>query len=203
MRVRDIMSSPVVTVTPDATIKSVAEVLVTRNISAVPVVDRDGSIVGIVSEADLVSVETVPDPRLQVRRGDGAHRSAPWAARDVMTEKVVCLPDDADAAMAAKVMLEQGIKQIPIVDGGRLVGIVGRRDLLRLLARADGEIFDDLERLLVEQAETLGTYDVVVSNGHVTLVGAAEPRTARLVELIARSVPGVVDVKVVVHSPTS
>jgi CBS domain-containing protein len=196
MRVSDIMSSPVVTVGPDVSIKAVAETLLSRDISAVPVLDRDGAIVGIVTETDLVS-ETVPDPRLQVSREPGPGREMPWVARDIMSKDVVCLPDDADAATAAKVMLERGIKQIPIVAEGRLAGIVSRRDLLRLLARPDDEIFEDLEKLFAEQAGPLGAYDVVVSDGHVTLVGSIEPRTARLAELIVRSVPGIVDVEVI------
>jgi CBS domain-containing protein len=196
MKVNEIMSSPVVTVGPDTPIKEVAGTLVSRNISAVPVVDRHGEIIGIVSEADLVPMETVPDPRLQVSREPGPARSMPWVARNVMTEDVVCLPEDADIATAAKVMLERGVKRVPIVTEGQIVGIVSRRDLLKVLARPDDEIFEELEALLADPESSLGSYDVVVSEGHVTLVGSADPRTTCLAELLVRDVPGVVDVEI-------
>jgi CBS domain-containing protein len=197
MRVRDIMSSPVITVRSDTPIKVVAETLVSRNISAVPVVDREGKMVGIVSEADLVPLETVPDPRLHALPLPLPRQAMPWTARQVMTSEVVCLPEDADAASAAKLMLERGVKRIPIVSEGRVVGIVGRHDLLKVLARPDEDVLSEIEKSLDEEAGLIGHYKVVISDGHVTLVGPTEPRVAHLAERIVRCVPGVVDVELV------
>lgn len=196
MRVRDIMSSPVVTVRPETPIKAVADTLVSRTISAVPVVDREGGIVGIVSEADLVTLETVPDPRLHALPLSRPRRAVPWTAGEVMTSVVVSLPEDADAASAARLMLDRGVKQIPIVSGGRLAGIVSRRDLLKVLARPDEDILAELQASLAEQAGFLGHYDVVISDGHVTLLGSRDPEVAPQAEFLARCVPGVVEVEI-------
>lgn len=197
MRVKEIMSSPAVTVTPETPLKTVANILVTRDISAVPVVDRSGRLLGIVSEADLLPIQTVPDPRLHLLPLPRPQQEMPWSARQVMSPEVVCLSEDADAADAAGLMLERGVKRIPVVSEGRVTGIVSRRDLLKVLARPDEEVLADLQTLLAGNAAMIGDYRVVISQGHVTLVGSTDTRRARFAEMVARSVPGVVDVEVV------
>ena len=95
MRVRDVMSSPVVCVPPDMRLKEVADLLVTRAISAVPVV---GELVGIVSEADLVPLESAPDPRAHLIPPADLPGHLPKMAGEAMTREVVALPEDADLA---------------------------------------------------------------------------------------------------------
>ena len=138
MRVREVMSSPVVTVPLDMPLKEVAKVLVTRGISAVPVVD-DGALVGILSEADLVPLELAPDPRAHLARLPDASPTPSRVASEAMTRDVVALPEEADVADAGRLMLERRIKSIPVLRGRRVVGIVARRDLLEVLARSDKE----------------------------------------------------------------
>jgi CBS domain-containing protein len=138
VRVREIMSSPVVAVPPDMPLKEVAKVLVTRGISAVPVVDR-GELVGLLSEADLIPLELAPDPRAHLAPLPEASHTAPRTASEAMTREVVALPEEADVADAGRLMLERRIKSIPVVRGRRVVGIVARRDLLEVLARRDEE----------------------------------------------------------------
>jgi CBS domain-containing protein len=197
MKVKDIMSSPVVTVTPETPVKTVADILVGRDISAVPVVDRSGKLLGIVSEADLLPIQTVSDPRLHLLPLPRPQQEMPWSARQVMSSEVVCLSEDADAADAARLMLERGVKRIPVVSEDRVTGIISRRDLLKVLARPDEEVLADIQRLLTEQADVIGHYRVVISDGHVTLVGSTDVKITRLAEMVARSVPGVVAVEVV------
>jgi CBS domain-containing protein len=139
VRVRDVMSSPVVWVPPDMGLKEVAALLVTRAISAVPVVD-DGELVGIISEADLVPLELAPDPRAHLIPPAEPPGHLPKVAAEVMTRAVVALPEEADTAEAARLLLERRIKSIPVVRGRRVVGIVARRDLLKVLARRDQAI---------------------------------------------------------------
>jgi CBS domain-containing protein len=127
MRICDVMSSPVVSVPPDALLKDVASLLVERRINAVPVVDAGGRLVGIVSEADLLPLETGP--------GQVPGAMAPHLAREVMRQSVYTLAEDTDATAAARMMLRHGLKSVPVVSGDQLVGIVARRDLLRLVAR--------------------------------------------------------------------
>jgi CBS domain-containing protein len=116
-------------------------------------------------------------------------------AAEVMTREVVALPETADAAEAGRLMLERGIKSIPVVRGRRIVGIVARRDLLKLLARSDQDIARDLRALLEEELGTPSPYRVAVRDGMVELTGPPDPTDRRLATLLVRGVPGVVDLR--------
>ena len=194
MRVRDVMSSPVVTVPPDMPLKEVAKLLVTRGVSAVPVVDG-GELAGILSEADLIPLELAPDPLAHLAPLPVAP-AASRIASQAMTRDVVTLPEEADVADAGRLMLERRIKSIPVVRGRRVVGIVARRDLLEVLARTDEEITRDLEALLAAELGAPGPYRVTVRDGVVDLTGSADPINRRLATLLARGVPGVLEVRV-------
>ena len=146
MRVREVMSSPVITVPPELGLKEVAALLVRHGISAVPVVD-DGELVGIVSEADLLLKEEHPDPDadlplLWTKRRRAEHdKAAATIARDLMTVAVVSITPDATAAEAARRLHTAGVKRLPVVDHrGRLVGILSRSDLLKVFSRSDQAI---------------------------------------------------------------
>jgi CBS domain-containing protein len=194
MRVRDVMSSPVVTVAPDTHLKEVADLLVRHEVSAVPVVE-DGALVGIVSEADLVPLELAPDPRAHLALVREPPPGVPRVVAEVMTREVVALPEGADAAEAGRLMLERRIKSIPVVQGRRVVGIVARRDLLKVLARGDEEIAGDLRTLLEEELGPPSPYRVTVRDGVVELTGPPDPTVRRLATLLVRGVPGVVEVR--------
>jgi CBS domain-containing protein len=194
VRVREIMSSPVVCVPPDMPLKDVAKVLVTRGISAVPVVNR-GELVGILSEADLLPLELAPDPRAHLVPPPEAPEIASRIASEAMTPDVVALPEEADVADAGRLMLERRIKSIPVLRGCRVVGIVARRDLLEVLARPDEAITRDLEALLAAELGSPCPYQVTVRDGVVDLIGPADPVDRRLATLLARGVPGVLEVR--------
>jgi CBS domain-containing protein len=116
-------------------------------------------------------------------------------AAKVMSRDVVALPEEADVAEAGRLMLERRIKSIPIVRGGRVVGIVARRDLLKVLARSDEAIAGDLEGLLAAELGQPSPYRVAVRDGIVRLIGPTDPTSRRLAALLARAVPGVVEVR--------
>lgn len=194
MRVREVMSSPVVTVPPGMPLKEVARILVTRGISAVPVVE-DGALVGILSEADLVPLELVPDPRAHLAPLPEASPPAFRIASEAMTRDVIALPEEADVADAGRLMLERRIKSIPVLRGRRVVGIVARRDLLEVLARSDEEIARDVEALLAAELGSPCPYRVTVRDGVVDLTGPPDPVDRRLATLLARGVPGVLEVR--------
>jgi CBS domain-containing protein len=179
MQIRDIMTSPVVTVTPDTSLKDAAAALVEHGINAVPVVDGGRRLVGIVSEADLLRPK---EPR-------------PRTVREVMTRAVYTIPEDADAAAAARLMLRHNLKSIPVVAGGLVVGMVARRDLLRLVARSDQDIHADLERRLKEEVAALQRLGIDVSDGVVTFRGPIGAPARELSKLLARAIPGVVEVR--------
>lgn len=203
MRARDIMTTEVVTVGPTTPVKAAAALLVERGISAVPVVDEDGALLGIVSEADLVGLETDLDPRAHVIPPSHHERYVPATVQEIMTREVVAASEDADAAELARLMLERRVKRIPIVSGNRVVGIVSRRDLLRVLARSDEAIRGEVEELLDDEILMIGRFAVEVSNGVVGLTGPHDPASRRLAELLARSVPGVLAVRFADGDPAS
>jgi CBS domain-containing protein len=107
----------------------------------------------------------------------------------------VALPEEADAAEAGRLLLERRIKSIPVVRRRRVVGIVARRDLLKVLARHDEDIGRDLAALLASELGAPSPYRVSVRDGSVTLTGHADPTSRRLAGLLAREVPGVVEVR--------
>jgi CBS domain-containing protein len=181
-------------VAPDTHLKEVADLLVRHEVSAVPVVE-DGALVGIVSEADLVPLELAPDPRAHLAPVREPPPGVPRVAAEVMTREVVALPEGADAAEAGRLMLERRIKSIPVVQGRRVVGIVARRDLLKVLARGDEEIAGDLRTLLEEELGPPSPYRVTVRDGVVELTGPPDPTVRRLATLLVRGVPGVVEVR--------
>jgi len=183
MRTKDVMTSPVVTVSPDTPLKDVARILVERGINAVPVVDAADRLCGIVSEADLLTLETADS------RG-----SRPHTASEVMSQSVYTLAQDTDATVAARMMLRHRLKSVPVVAGDRVVGIVARRDLLRLVARGDDDIRADLQARLASELERLQRLRVEVADGVVTVAGAGE-LGRELVAGLARTVPGVVEVR--------
>ena len=112
-----------------------------------------------------------------------------------MTREVIALPEDADLAEAGRLLLERRIKSIPVVRGRRVVGIVARRDLLEVLARRDEDIARDLEALLASELGAPSPYRATVKDGSVRLTGSADPTSRRLAGLLAREVPGVVEVR--------
>lgn len=193
MRTCDVMSSPVVSVPPDAPLKEVAATLVEHGINAVPVVGAGDRLIGIVSEADLLSLET--------GWGRGPDPAGPRTAGQVMRQSVYTLTGDTDATAAARLMLRHRLKSVPVVAGERVVGMVARRDLLRLIARSDDDVQADLERRLEEEIQALQRLAVRVAGGVVTVDGAAGPRARQLIEALARTVPGVVEVRTTQREP--
>ena len=187
MRTCDVMSSPVVSVPPDAPLKDVAATLVEHGINAVPVVDASDRLIGIVSEADLLS--------LQTGLGRGPAPGGPRTAGEVMRQSVYTLTGDTDATAAARLLLRHRLKSVPVVAGQRVVGMVARRDLLRLIARSDQDIQADLERRLKDEVQVLQRLALRVADGVVTIDAATGPLARQLLEGLAGKVAGVVEVR--------
>jgi CBS-domain-containing membrane protein len=183
----------VVTVGPETQLRDVAATLVEHRINAVPVVDAGDRLIGIVSEADLLTPEVSAVTRQQPNSPVG--QRLPRTARQVMSQSVYTLTGDTDAAAAARLLLRHNLKSVPVVAGDRVVGMVARRDLLRLIARSDHDIQADLDRRLNEALDALRGVALDVVAGVVTIDGAVGPLGRQLLEGLARTVPGVVEVR--------
>ncbi|MFI9450761.1 CBS domain-containing protein [Amycolatopsis sp. NPDC052450] len=198
MAVRDVMTREVCSVRKGTTIADIAGILAGRGISAVPVVDDDRDVVGVVSEADLLlkQVESVSAPRPRVP-GIRSKSHARTAA-DVMSTPAITVEADLPVAEAARLMVGHRVKRLPVVDRyGKLTGIVSRADLVHAFVRTDEEIRDEVLRDVSEQIRRPSRGDVRadVENGIVTLRGEVERRSqAVLLSALVRRIAGVVDV---------
>jgi CBS domain-containing protein len=212
MKARDVMVAPVITASPNASIKSVAETFVRHRISAVPVVDEKGAVVGIISEGDLLH-----------RAEAGTEKQRPWWLRaftgsealadeyvkaharkvsDVMTRQVVTASPETPLHEVAALLEKHSIKRVPIVENGQLVGIVSRANLVQAVASAgkaleiplsDSAIRDKLlEHLKAQDWAHTGLLNVTVNGGVVDLWGIANSATERqAIRVAAEAMPGV------------
>jgi CBS domain-containing protein len=204
LEVDDVMTRRVTTVQVGAPFKDVARLLAEHKISAVPVLDGDGTLVGIVSEADLLRKEQYHEDALPTRRRFGSRRERVLRAKalgdfagDVMTAPAITIGPEATVVEAAKLMIKQNVKRLPVVDAvGCLVGIVSRADLLWVFLRPDDEIAEEIRyevfaRTLLQEP----TYTVAVTDGIVTLSGKLDSRSSvEIADRLVRAVDGVVDV---------
>ncbi|MCZ2839224.1 CBS domain-containing protein [Modestobacter sp. VKM Ac-2985] len=211
MQVRDVMTREVVTVGPDTSAKYAAEVMADRGFAALPVVDGDGVLIGIVAEADVLRDRLPADPRLHLRRTPVPEAPPALLVRGVMTTSVRTVPATADVADVARLFVDARLRSAPVLGGERLVGIISRRDLLRTLVRPDGEIRADLLRLVEGYTSEPGGWEVQVSDGVATVhrsgVVTVDPGEREAldsaVSTLARTVPGVVAVRVLTDVPGS
>lgn len=199
--VRDVMTRTVVVASTQTPFKELVRMLREFRVSAVPVVGESGTIVGVVSEGDLLLHEdpAVLTPRFLEghERKVERHKAAALLARDLMTSPPVTIGPEATTAEAAHLMHERHVKRLPVVDaGGTILGVISRVDLLLEYLRDDEEILDEVRRIVKEELvlppETLR---ISVDEGVVSLAGQVERRT--LVPAIwdrIRSVDGVVGV---------
>jgi CBS domain-containing protein len=199
--VRDVMTRTVVVAAAQTPFKELVRMLREYRVSAVPVVGESGTIVGVVSEGDLLLHEdpAVLTPRFLEghERKVERHKAEGVLARDLMTAPPVTIGPDATTTEAAHLMHERHVKRLPVVDGdGTILGVISRVDLLLEYLRDDEEILGEVRRILTEELVlTPDSLRVSVEEGVVSLEGQVERRT--LVPAIwdrIRNVEGVVGV---------
>jgi CBS-domain-containing membrane protein len=198
------MTPDVVTVHEHASFKDIATLIAERRVSAVPVLDREGRVLGIVSEADLVLKEEFPEGPaggrlLQGRRQrEDRAKAAGDIAAELMTAPAVTVGPDATVAEAARLLHRHGIKRMPVVDpAGSLLGIVSRADLLKLFLRSDADIAREIRQEVLLRSMWMDPDTVVVDvrDGVVTLTGQLERRSLIPITVsLVRGHDGVVDV---------
>ena len=204
MRARELMTTPVVVVPPEASVKEVAERMVANRVSGVPVVDRFDHLVGIISESDLVSKLEYKEKgqgfvglldHLAQALGEDRKLHAKTAA-ELMTPMVVTAGPDASVRELIHLMSTRHVNRIPIVESGRVIGIITRADILRTLVRPDSAITEDVRWLLLHELWIDPTgLTISTQDGIVTIAGEVPTRSeAELVRHWTAATEGVVDV---------
>ena len=203
-RVRDVMTHDVVTVDEHTSLKDITPLLADRRVGAVPVLDRDARVLGVVSEADLVPKEEFPEgpPGARLFQGRRQRQTRAKATGDIavelMTAPAVTVGPDATLAEAARLLHRHRIKRLPVLDpAGPLLGIVSRADLLKVFLRPDDEISREVRQDVLLRAMWVDpdTVEVDVRDRVVTLTGQLERRSLIPITVsLVHGVDGVVDV---------
>ncbi len=217
MQAREVMTKDVVTVGLDTTVSEVAALLVRHRISAVPVVSADSRVVGIVSQTDLGHrsetetekkrkwwLEAFADPNARAREFIKSHA---LRAKDVMSRFLVSVSPQASLAEVADLLDSHRIRQVPVMEGGKLVGMISRADLVRKLAEVEigspaprpdsGALQKAIWDQVKAQTWLRSAYvSVGVKDGVVELWGAVDSKEQRdALRVLVEGVPGVVRVE--------
>lgn len=214
MKARDVMTAPVQTIPPDHPVSAIATLMLERHISALPVVDAAGKVLGVVSEGDLVrrpelGTDNARSGWLDIFLSDDARaqdfvKTHGLHARDVMTAPAISVSPEATLADIVRLLDRHRIKRVLVLEGGRLAGIVSRTDLLRALhvrgalgaeapPTGDAALREAVQDLLNREAWAAGAVvNVQVSNGTVHLWGAVESDAQRrALHVAVEALPGV------------
>ena len=205
MKVRDVMTSEVVSVAPATRLKDLARLLSERRISGVPVVD-EGTLIGVVSEADLLAKQVGrPLSRRTPLDWIFGEQPSPWERRrraattvaEAMTAPAITVDVDRPLREAAALMVDRGVNRLPVLEAGRLVGIVTRADLVRAYLKRDEEILRTVRDAVIAHTMWLDpdALRIKVREGMVRIAGTVDRRsTATILEKLIRLVEGVDDV---------
>lgn len=220
MRAHDLMTRDIITIPPETPLGAIAQLFAERGISGAPVVDQEGALLGLVTESDLMRRIAAPQdrPRGWLREAftPAGRQAAIFArthgrtARDVMTTALVTAETDTPIAQIAKVMEERGIRRVPVLDDGKLAGIVARADLIRALmtpeATAPEGASDERIRRAVQAAMRaepwVDAYFIFpdVKDGVVFFHGyCRDEAVKRALRVLAERISGVQDVQVMVE----
>jgi CBS domain-containing protein len=213
MTVQDVMTTDVIAVKEDTSFHVVAELLIDKGVSGLPVLDDAGRVKGVVSEADLLAKEEFkeryagddyrPSLRARIRHsmgseGSGFYKAMGETAGQLMTSPAYVTTPDSPVVLAARLMDRRGVKRLPVVDAdGTLVGVVSRRDLLKVFVRADDEIRRQIMEAIPQTTQAKPEeLQVRVIDGVVTLSGAVGRHSeANALTRVAHGVDGVVTVR--------
>jgi CBS domain-containing protein len=207
LTVRDAMTPNVVTVHPEAPLKEVARVLIDAGVSGLPVVDANGTVVGVVSEADFLvkgqGAGAIRHRRLARLLGESEttlHQLAKVEAHtagEAMTTPAVTIGPERSLPDAASLMTERRVNRLPVVDATGLVGIITRADLVRAYLRTDVELEQTIREDVLLRILWLNpaSFEVHVRNGEASISGHVERwSTVRVVEETIAMVPGIISV---------
>ena len=213
MNAKDVMTPSVISTAPDASVSAAAHLMLQNKISGLPVIDSSGKLVGIVTEGDFLRRSEIGTQRRRPRwieffvgpgrLADEYSRSSGRTISDVMTHDIYTVDSDASLEHIVRVMERHRIKRVPVVEGGKVIGIVTRANLLHALASIADEIapssagdnsireqiFAELKR---QTWAPVSMIDVTVRNGVVQLSGSlTDERQRQALRILAENIPGV------------
>jgi len=202
--VADLMTTEVVSVDETAGFKQMVELIEKHRVSALPVIDAQRRVIGVVSEADLLLKEDEVDLREHhvfetPRRRQEREKAGGTTARELMSSPAVTIGSEASIRAAAKLMHDRGVKRLPVVDGeGRLVGVISRGDVLRVFLHSDEEIRREIVDAVIQRIMLLDAPGLVISvaDGLVTATGEVDRKSdAEILTRLSAAVAGVVAVE--------
>jgi CBS domain-containing protein len=203
MNVKDAMTSDVISVRPDTSLKDVAVILAENKIGGLPVVDDQGHVLGVISKADILAKERAETPyhglKAVFHRREADEMQSKIDARiaeEAMMAPAVTVQPSWSIASAAELMIERGVNRLPVTEaGGKLAGIITRHDLVREFARSDAELEQEIRDETLRGLSWTEGLQLSVENGEVTLRGELESRyDAEALPSMIRRIPGVVGV---------
>lgn len=191
MLVRDVMTSPAIAVQETATIKDAIVLLARHSIAAMPVLDKAGDVVGVISEADVIREMVVPDQR--VRELPVQLTAPPFHSRvaDVMSAFALTVSSDTELATAAELITSSAVKSLPVIDRGQLVGVISRRDIIRLLSQSDPRIEAEIDELFRQAGQD---WLVEVTDGIAVVEGPTDEGEREMAKVLVCTIPGVIGV---------
>ncbi|MCG0062050.1 CBS domain-containing protein [Streptomyces tricolor] len=201
-RVSDVMTRAVVAVGRKALFKDIVERMQQWNVGALPVLEGDGRVIGVVSEADLLPKEEFrdrdPDRSTRLRRLPDLAKAAAVCAEELMSSPAVTVHADATLAEAARIMALKRVKRLPVVNAeGVLDGVISRGDLLKVFLRPDNDLADEIRRDVVDVLfpAPVEPVHIMVTDGVATLTGrVGDPERIPLAVRLVRGVEGIVGV---------
>ncbi|MFE9120424.1 CBS domain-containing protein [Streptomyces sp. NPDC007172] len=204
--VSDVMTHTVVSVGRDAAFKEVVELMRQWNVGSLPVLEGEGRVVGVVSEADLLPKEEFRDSdpgQLPLHRLSDVAKAGAVTAGELMTAPALTVHADATLAQAARTMALRKVKRLPVVDRlGILQGVISRSDLLKVFLRPDAELAAEVNRTVLTPLFPGRAVTASVQNGVVTLCGPVHDRNlVPVAARLAHAVEGVVDVRLDLSAP--
>jgi len=203
MKVRDLMTTDPLTVSPDTLLKEAARIMVRNKVSGLPVVE-DGDVVGVVTEGDFLRQEANREQPYRFSLLDALFGEGPVdppaveTVQEVMTDHVITIDAESSIGDAARTMATKNVKRLPVLgEDGELIGVISRADVVNAFTKPDEIIEDEVREDIIRRLLFLDPDDVgvTVEDGVVTLEGEMENRTeAHLLEELTRRVEGVVRV---------
>ncbi|MEO5807833.1 CBS domain-containing protein [Devosia sp.] len=203
MKAKDVMSQHVVTLSPGNSIAHAAQIMLDNTVSGLPVIDDDGTMVGIVTEGDLIDRMELghgPAPELSTQQArDDFIKSHSWRVQDVMSRPVVTVNEETTIEEIASLFSSRKIKRVPVIREGHLVGVVSRADLIGIIARSKPSLIAwGNEALCLSIAARLREMlhpsicpTVTVIEGTIQLRGTIrDENERRVIRVIVDGVPG-------------